>query len=485
MKRIFSLLLVFVMTLGLMACGGDEKEAEATTAAPDGLPALKEGQIYAGYARRDITPEDSLPMGGYGNSSLRMSTGYTDNLYATCIAITDKDGNSALLYGFDLLNTKPVIFEEIRTTLSETHGIPEERIVLSASHTHSAPDIGLADPMVSRYRSTLTQQLLACAEEALADRAPANLLIGSAATKNLNFVRRYVLEGNIVAGYQSDLNDLGLPIIGHESEVDNELQILKFDRAESGKKDIIMANFQAHPHRDSGAGTTLYTANIVGFFRTELEEKQNVHVLYFTGASGNVNASSQIPEENITPTYADQGRALAQYAIDILPSLTPVSGGPVKGTTATFEGKINHSEDHLYSVAREADALWKKTNSIAEVRKQFMAYGIHSPYHASAIITKANLGDTDGFDIWAISFGDVSIAVAPYEMFDTSGMYIKDNTPFKMTFVATCANGGHGYFPSLLACQNGGYEPDTTRYEHGSAEALAELYVKMLNDLNG
>ena len=155
----------------------------------------------------------------------------------------------------------------------------------------------------------------------MADRAPANLLIGSAKTKNLNFVRRYVLEGNIVAGYQSDLNDLGLPIIGHESEVDNELQILKFDRAESGKKDIIMANFQAHPHRDSGAGTTLYTANIVGFFRTELEEKQNVHVLYFTGASGNVNASSQIPEENITPPSPIRaGRWRSMPLIFCLPS---------------------------------------------------------------------------------------------------------------------------------------------------------------------
>lgn len=80
---------------------------------------------------------------------------------------------------------------------------------------------------------------------------------------------------------------------------------------------------------------------------------------------------------------------------------------------------------------------------------------------------------------------DSGVAVVPYEMFDTNGMYIKENSPFQMTFVATCANGGYGYFPSLVACKNGGYEPDTGKYEHGSAEILADLYVQMLKDLKG
>lgn len=65
----------------------------------------------------------------------------------------------------------------------------------------------------------------------------------------------------------------------------------------------------------------------------------------------------------------------------------------------------------------------------------------------------------------------------------TNGSFIKDNSPFKMTLVATCANGAHGYFPSLIACEHGGYEPDTTKYEHGSAEIPAELYVGMLTEL--
>ena len=35
----------------------------------------------------------SVPLAGYGNTSQRMSTTLLDYLYATCIAITDGDGN--------------------------------------------------------------------------------------------------------------------------------------------------------------------------------------------------------------------------------------------------------------------------------------------------------------------------------------------------------------------------------------------------------
>ena len=69
-------------------------------------------------------------------------------------------------------------------------------------------------------------------------------------------------------------------------------------------------------------------------------------------------------------------------------------------------------------------------------------------------------------------------------MFDTNGTFIKENSPKKMTIVATCANGGNGYFPSEIAWEHGGYEPDTTRYVRGSAENLANIYVDLLTQLS-
>jgi hypothetical protein len=245
----------------------------------------------------------------------------------------------------------------------------------------------------------------------------------------------------------------------------------------------MLANFQTHPHRGDGATNTLMNSNLVGAFRDEVEAKLGYDVVYFSGASGNINPVSPIAEHNATKNYVEQGKALAKYAMDAEPSYEKVKGGKVQSTTATFEGYIDHSQDHMVSIASQAAALWKQTNSVAAVRAAYMPYGINSPYHANAIISKASKGEKESFDIWAVSFGDVGFAVAPYEMFDTNGMFIKEHSPFAMTLVATCANGANGYFPSLLACEHGGYEPDTTKYVHGSAETLADQYVGMLEDL--
>ena len=70
-----------------------------------------------------------------------------------------------------------------------------------------------------------------------------------------------------------------------------------------------------------------------------------------------------------------------------------------------------------------------------------------------------------------------SVAVAV--MVHTPG-FSANTTPF----VVTVANGGNGYFPSLLGFEHGGYEPDTTKYVPGTAETLADTYVSMLGQLH-
>ena len=80
--------------------------------------------------------------------------------------------------------------------------------------------------------------------------------------------------------------------------------------------------------------------------------------------------------------------------------------------------------------------------------------------------------------------GDLAFAMAPYEMYDTNGVEIKQGSPYKMTFVLTLANGpSMGYLPTRLNFEHGGYAADTCRFKPGIGEALAEEFIKMLNDL--
>jgi len=93
MKKILSVLLLLALSLSLFGCAaGGEPEAQT----PKGL--------LVGYARENITPTESVPMGGYGNTDKRWSKQYLDYLYATCIAVTGANGESVILYTMDLMS---------------------------------------------------------------------------------------------------------------------------------------------------------------------------------------------------------------------------------------------------------------------------------------------------------------------------------------------------------------------------------------------
>ena len=478
MKKALCILLSALMLLSLCACGA----AEGGSSANDTTAAAASSKMQVGYGKVNITPEMSLPLQGYGNTSLRMSDGFVDYLYATCFAVTDADGNTAILFGIDMCGTSNLLYVTAREKISKKYDIPMERIIISASHNHSSPDMGNGnEPNVGKWTPELVDRLVKCADMAMKDRAPAEMYTTIVETESLNFVRRYKLEDGTVNGYQSIITSSGLAIIGHETEPDRTLRLLKFER--EGKNTIMVANFQTHPHRFGAASNPLMSSDIVGAFRDEVTAKLGYDVVYFTGASGNINPTSLVKEENITKDYKEQGQALAKYAIDAENTYEKINGGAVRGTSEVFESKIDHTEDHLVSIAKEAQDMWTKTNDIMAVTNAYSQYGINGPYHANAIISKANKGASDSFEIFAVSFGDVGFACAPYEMFDTNGSFIKDNSPFPITFVAECANGGNGYFPSDIAWDNNGYEVDTCKYMKGTAEALADRFVAMLEVL--
>ena len=479
MKKLLSLILSVLLIMSLVACG--ETSPQATTGTADSAPALKEGQQLVGYGKVNITPELPLPLGGYGNTETRISEGFLEYSYATCFAVTDKDGNTAILFGLDIISYSQKACGDARKKISEKYGIPMESIIMSASHNHSSPDLGSPLPNVAKWIPILSEKLVECADMAMEDRAPADLYTTVTQTEGLNFIRRYKVEGDFVVGYISWIELYNYKVIGYESEPDRSLRLLKFDREE--KPDILVANFQTHPHRGGSATNNLMTPDLVGIFRQEIEDKLGYNVVYFTGAAGNINPSSLISEHNAARDYKEQGKLLAKYAIDADGSYEKISGGAVRSTVMTYTGTIDHTEDHLINYAREAQKLWNETNNIQTVAKAYLPYGISGPYHAGAIISKAGMGREQSFDIGAVAFGDVGFACAPYEMFDTNGTFIKENSPFPVTFVAECANGGNGYFPSTLAWENGGYEVDTCRYVKGTAEELADGFVSMLTEL--
>ena len=83
---------------------------------------------------------------------------------------------------------------------------------------------------------------------------------------------------------------------------------------------------------------------------------------------------------------------------------------------------------------------------------------------------------------WVMTSMDIGGVVVPYEMFDTSGMQIKDGSPFAKTFIFGYASpGGGSYIPDEKAFDNEGYETNQCRFVRGTAEKLVAAYLDMLN----
>ncbi len=437
--------------------------------------------VRVGFARADITPVESVPLRGYGNTSRRMSGPVLSPLYATCMAFSDGE-NTVLLYTMDMTGMGGVCDRALRPAISEATGIPVNNIHLSCSHNHSAPDLdNKSVPSIPRYTKQLEAKLVLAAVEALEDLAYTRIFAGAVETEGLNFVRRYVREDGTYCGDNYGSGSTS-PIACHESEADRVLQLVYFLR--EGKKNVILANFQGHPHRLGGGVNPTVTSDIVGIFRDELERRTDCLVAYATGGSGNQNSSSRIPEEMAAKRVSDHGKILADYAVMVFRRMTEVSAEGVGATTMELEMPINHSLDHMVEQAKEIKELWFETSDNKLCAERGQPYGINSPYHATAIIHKAGLPETFTFSIHALKVGGIGIAVAPYEMFDTSGMQIKEGSPFDMTIIATCANSGQGYVPSKLGWEHGGYSCDTTRFCPGSGEGLAQHYIDMLTQLH-
>ncbi len=437
-------------------------------------------KVSVGFSRTDITPVESVPLAGFGNTSRRMSGPVLSHLYATCLAFSDGE-KTLLLYMLDFAGLDDKCNEILRPAVSQATGVPLEHIHLSCSHCHSSPDMGnMNEPSIPRYNKQLEAKLVLAAMEALQDLTRTRIYISSVQTEGLNFVRNYVREDGTYCGSNfGNLSDS--PIVDHESEADRELQLVYFLR--EGKENLILVNFQGHPHRLAGGKDPTVTADIVGFFRDELERRTGCLVAYATGGSGNENSASRLTEEMAARQPYDHGKILADYAVSAFRHFKEVSNVGVGAVTLDLELPLNHTQDHLVPEAKKIHALWLEHNDTKLCAQAGAPYGINSPYHAGAILRRAKQGQSFRFSIHALQVGDVGIAVVPYEMYDANGLQIKEGSPFALTVIATCANAAQGYVPSALGWEHGGYSCDTTRFCPGSGEELAGHYINLLHKL--
>ena len=417
MKKILCLFLCAVMVLPILT----------------GCNLFQKG-LKVGYGRADVTPTDKVWLGGLGDmGGQRITSEVWDPLYVTCTAFTDDNENTVLLYHMDILNTYDVVYKWI-PNISEATGVPEDNIILSATHNHSAPNMEvIKTDYTNEYKVLFLQALINSAKDALEDRAVAEMYITSCNPENMTFVRHYRRKDGSVHGWGGNADEAAAGLYtGHAAEADNDFQMIKFVR--KGKKDVLLVNWQGHP-RAHGESVSAIQSD-VDVLRKRLEADMDCLFAFFLGGSGNQNNSSVIPAEQRSSNYKEHYNILADEALEAAKNFTKVQTGNVK-------------------VIKET-SLQARTN-----------------------------GKSSTIPMTVFSIGDVAFLSAGYEMFGTSAMELKEYSSFKMTFIVTCSNGDFKYMPTLATYKfEGAYETSSaTLHVKGTAEKLVEKYKTMLDQL--
>ncbi len=437
MKKVIAFICLFATLLPLCACSSDLPAEEAQTQTREEPKTVKATEtqeedplptseiVYpdtfsVGYNRQDISPQ-VLPIPtfstyGYEGKSIH------DPIQLTCTALWD--GKTAfLLISVDLQSMGAAFIKQSRKYIEETVGIPPERVMINATHTHSAPDPGkMGQGNMKAWQLLYYRKLKLAVSLAMRDLTPAEAYIGTANTDGVTFCRRYLMDDGT---YMTNPEyKTGKPV-AYESEADTQLRTIRFVR--EGKKDVVMANYQTHYH---GTFKTEVSADWVHVIREYVEKEMDVHFVYHSGASANLNFISSLGGRKY--------KTLKDASTHIGETVVKATQNEEKATLSTIQ------------------------------------------YETNTYAGKSIKGSKKNVNLAAMTCGDIGFAAAPYEMFDTNGQEIRKDSPCKMTFVCSLTNGSLGYIPSALAVPHGAYEVKKTQFAHGSGEEFAQELVRLL-----
>lgn len=142
----------------------------------------------AGLAAVDMTLAEPIWLSGWSDRS-QPSSRVSHSIFAKALAVRHANGPISLLVSSDLMAYSAILVQELVTSVSQEFALPRERLVLCATHNHSAPVTANVLPLyydmnaeqlavVDRYSQTLPPLFIKAIGEAIDSLSPAKLEFG-------------------------------------------------------------------------------------------------------------------------------------------------------------------------------------------------------------------------------------------------------------------------------------------------------------------
>jgi neutral ceramidase len=428
------------------------------------------GGFKAGAAAVLITPAIGTPLAGY--YALRPATGVLDDLYAKALVV-EQDGAKAVFVTLDVVTVTRTMAVAARRLIAEQTGITPERVMISATHTHSGPVIkrngmldqltGADQPLAVEFNEKLPALIARAAREANAKLAPARPSAAVGGAEGLTRNRRSWMQDGTVA-WQPPKNDQR--IVRPAGPVDPEVGVWHV---------APLATYVNFPMHANIVGGTRFSADFPAVLARQLALAKGADMitLFANGCCGNINPDKTIAGAGSSPVER-VGMRLAAAVTNAWKNLRPLK---------TFAPRARHTvlvlpRPHF----SEADAA--EARSVA-AHMNDRSVGTVTKAKAFCILdTVAHKDEPLEAEVQAIAVSDdLAIVAMPGEIFSEVGLAIKKASPFKHTFIAEPANGSIGYVPNRAAYAEGNYEVVSARCAAGSGEMLVDAAVKLLREM--
>lgn len=147
-------LLTLVAAAVLAACHNYHPRTLPSVPSPQPAPRTSLRNLYAGLGRADLTPPPGVGLQGYGQES-RRARGYRHRLYARTLLLEDAAGERVAFVVADLHSISPLLHRLVAARIVETTSVGSDRLILSATHTHSGPNHYFAAKLYNDYGSSV------------------------------------------------------------------------------------------------------------------------------------------------------------------------------------------------------------------------------------------------------------------------------------------------------------------------------------------
>ncbi|WP_449649990.1 neutral/alkaline non-lysosomal ceramidase N-terminal domain-containing protein [Tessaracoccus sp.] len=440
--------------------------------------------MRAGVAIADISPELGVELGGYPYFD-RANTGIHDPLLASALYLVDHRNSDVLLLVTDLFWISRPQAERVRRLVSERTGIAEDRVIITCSHTHSAPwmkSMFESFPGQPPFETRVDEDYITGVVETL-------VTLGAAAQGEL-------FDAEV--GYALTTCGAEAGIGGNRRHpetgaADADLPILAV-RDSSGAVRAIWTKYALHPTILHGENL-LVSADFPGSMRTQVATAfPDAVFMYSMGTAG--DQSPRYFRQGQTFDEAERfGTILGNAVVETVDTLHWMDEPPISLASRLVELPVK-KYDVPSVLAERVDHARKHEQELIALGAPYTEVQTANMWLLGAECDWSNsLQQADGrlqerynscapYTVHGLLIGNISYVFLPGEIFCDFGLDIKRRSPFVDTHVVTLSNGDlPGYCVTQQALTEGGYEPGNSILDAQSGHILADAAIDILTEL--